>query len=154
MANCLYVNNIYIIYHYIPRPTKPWKFPGFQNSRGFPERTGFFMLFPFLYNIFTYCPSLWVRTTCHMTAEFVLMLFICFQGWRCPGLGQASLAALRNSAWQTQSPTLQHYPASHHSPCENGVYSQNNDNFNRGMWWKTSEFGAIQLASFDHIWPI
>ena len=63
-------------------------------------------------------------TTCHMTAEYVLMLFICFQGWHCPGLGQASLAALRNSAWQTQSPTLQHYPASHHSPCENGVYPQ------------------------------
>ena len=37
--------------------------------------------FRLLNNIFTYCPSLWVRTTCHMTAEFVLMLFVCFQGW-------------------------------------------------------------------------
>ena len=30
-----------------------------------------------------------------------------------------------------------------------GIPQKKNGNFNRGTWWKTSEFGAIQLASFD-----
>ena len=30
-----------------------------------------------------------------------------------------------------------------------GIPPKKNGNVNRGTWWKTSEFGAIQLASFD-----
>ena len=70
----IYINNH--IYIYI-RPTtlNPGNVQGFKDNRGFPESTVFFH-----FNIFTYCPTLWVRTTCHMTAEFVLLLFCC-QGW-------------------------------------------------------------------------
>ena len=79
MQYVYYFKNMYIyiymyIYKYLDQPN-----PTLEISR-VPKITEVFRKEPgpSLFSIFTYCPTLWVRTSCHTTAEFVLMLFVFF----------------------------------------------------------------------------